>query len=41
MKAAATLAGITGLCLAGWLTLAVILVDTTANTLYQYGSDHE
>lgn len=33
--------GITGLCLAGWLTLAAILVDTTANTLYHYGSDHD
>lgn len=41
MKTAATVAGITGLCLAGWLTVAAILVDTTANTIYQYGSDHE
>lgn len=39
MKTAATLAGITGLCLAGWLTVVVIVVDTTANTLYHYGSD--
>lgn len=31
--------GITGLCLAGWLTLAAIIVDTTANTLYHLGSD--
>lgn len=41
MTRLARAAGITGLCLAGWLTLAAILVDTTANTLYHYGSDHE
>ncbi len=41
MTRLATIAGITGLCIAGWLTLAAIIVDTTANTLYRYGSDHE
>ena len=30
---------ITGLCTAGWLTVAAIITDTTANTLYHYGSD--
>lgn len=30
---------VTGLCAAGWLTVAAILVDTAANALYQWTGD--
>ncbi|WP_282582274.1 hypothetical protein [Rhodococcus sp. HM1] len=40
MKTAATLAGVTGLCIAGWLTVAAWTIDRASQTLYEW-SDHE
>ena len=32
---------VTGLCTAGWLTVAAILVDTAAGALYQWTGDDQ